>query len=200
MNSHFRADLFKLISSTSMPAILKHVASIGIKFKGVCMKIESKTVVQFHYRLRDEKADIEMESSYGGDPIAYLHGFGNIIKGLETAMVGHEKGDIFSVTLEAKNAYGERNEEKQQRVPMKHLHVKKNAKLTPGDVVNIQTNNGVTQATVIKAGKFNVDVDTNHPLAGKTLAFDVEIVDVRAAKEEEVKHKHAHGVGGHHHE
>ena len=166
----------------------------------ILMKIESKTVVQFHYRLRDEEAGMEMENSYDSDPIAYLYGFGNIIKGLEAAMLGHEKGDVFSVALEAKDAYGERNEDSQQRVPIKHLHVKKKAKLKAGDVVGIQTADGVIQATILKAGKFNVDVDTNHPLAGKNLDFEIEIIDVREATEDEVTHKHAHGVGGHHHE
>lgn len=163
------------------------------------MKIDSKKVVQFHYRLRDEDAGVEIESSHDSDPIAYLHGTGNIIKGLEAAMVGHEVGDTFKVTLAAKDAYGERNEEKQQRVPIKHLHVKKKAKLKVGDVVNIETAEGAIQATLLKVGKFNVDVDTNHPLAGKKLGFDVEVIEVRDATEEEIEHKHAHGVGGHNH-
>ncbi len=164
------------------------------------MKIEAKKVALFHYRLRDEDVGVELESSHGNDPVAYLHGCGNIIKGLEKEMLGHEKGDTFTAVIEAKDAYGERNAEAQQRVPIKHLHVKKNTKLKAGDVVNIQTSEGVRQATVIKAGKFNVDVDTNHPLAGKKLGFDIEIVDVRDATEEEVAHKHAHGVGGHQHD
>ena len=163
------------------------------------MKIENKKVVQFHYRLRDEEAALELENSFDANPIAYLHGFGNIIKGLEKAMLGHEKGDVFSVCLEAKDGYGERNDEAQQRVPIKHLHLKKKAKLKQGDIVSIQSSEGVRQATVIKAGKFNVDVDTNHPLAGKALGFDIEIIDVRDATEEEIAHKHAHGAGGHQH-
>ena len=163
------------------------------------MKIEDKKVVQFHYRLRDEKAEKELESSFGGEPSAYLHGAKNIIRGLEEAMLGREVGDVFSASVPAAKAYGARNEESQQRVPIKHLMVKKNAKLKPGMIVNIQTDQGAKQATVIKSGKFNVDVDTNHPLAGKQLGFDVEILDIRDASDEEVAHGHAHGVGGHHH-
>jgi FKBP-type peptidyl-prolyl cis-trans isomerase SlyD len=64
---------------------------------------------------------------------------------------------------------------------------------------SIQTERGQKQATVKKAGKFNVDVDTNHPFAGKTLKFDVKVVDVREASSDEISHGHAHGVGGHHH-
>jgi FKBP-type peptidyl-prolyl cis-trans isomerase SlyD len=164
------------------------------------IQIENKTVVQFHYRLRDESTGNEVENSYQGDPIAYLHGFGNIMKGLEAGIAGHEAGDVFSVALAAKDAYGERKADAQQRVPIKHLHVKKNAKLKAGDIVNIQTSDGVIQATVIKPGKFNVDVDTNHPLADKDLCFDIEVMTVREATEDEIAHKHAHGVGGHHHE
>ncbi len=160
------------------------------------MKIEDKKVVQFHYRLREEGVDKELESSFGGEPSVYLHGAKNIIRGLEEAMLGRELGDVFSVSIPAAKAYGSRNEESQQRVPIKHLMIKKNAKLKSGMVVSIQTDQGAKQATVIKAGKFNVDVDTNHPLAGKQLGFDIEIVDVRDASDEEVAHGHAHGVGG----
>jgi len=163
------------------------------------MKIEAGKVALFNYVLRDVESGLELENSRGADPIAYLHGFGNIIKGLEKAMLGREAGDVFSAEIEAREGYGERNEAALQRVPIKHLHVKKNAKLAAGQVVSIQTDQGVKQATVIKAGKFNVDVDTNHPLAGKKLGFDVEILEVRDATKEEIEHKHAHGVGGHQH-
>lgn len=163
------------------------------------MKIEKNTVVQFHYRLREDQGSTELENSHGGSPIAYLHGHHNIIRGLEKAMLGKEQGDVFSASVSAEEGYGKRVEGSQQRVPIKHLIIKKNAKLKPGMVVSIQTDQGAQQATVIKAGKFNVDVDTNHPLAGKTLNFDVEIIDVREASAEEIAHGHAHGVGGHQH-
>lgn len=163
------------------------------------MKIENNTVVQFNYRLREDGNETELETSFGDEPAAYLHGHSNIIPGLEAAMAGHETGDTFTASVAAKDAYGLRKEGQQQRVPIKHLMVKKNAKLKVGMVVNIQTDSGAHPATILKAGKFNVDVDTNHPLADKDLSFDVEVVDVRAATEEEIQHKHAHGVGGHHH-
>jgi FKBP-type peptidyl-prolyl cis-trans isomerase SlyD len=163
------------------------------------MKIERKKVVQFHYTLKDAETGSEIENSRDGDPVAYLHGFNNVIKGLEAAMLGKQAGDSFSAEIAAKDAYGERNENSVQRVPIKHLLIKKNAKIKAGQVVNIQTDQGARQATVIKAGKFNVDVDTNHPLAGKALVFDIEVIDVRDATDDEVAHGHAHGVGGHHH-
>jgi FKBP-type peptidyl-prolyl cis-trans isomerase SlyD len=164
------------------------------------MKIENQKAVQFHYTLRDEsEGAVELESSKSGDPVAYLHGANNIIEGLEEAMLGKVAGDTFSVSIAPEKAYGLRDENRQQRIPLKHLIVRKNAQLVPGMVVHVQTEHGARQATVIKAGKFNVDVDTNHPLAGKQLGFDIEIVDVRDASEEELAHGHVHGVGGHHH-
>ncbi len=163
------------------------------------MDIAKNSVVQFHYRLREEGVEQELETSFGGNPSAYLHGHNNIIKGLERQMLGHKMGDIFSVDVAAKEAYGERKEGQQQRVPIKHLLIKKKTKLHVGQIVNIQTDHGSHAATVLKVGKFNVDVDTNHPLAGKNLSFDIEIIDIRPATEEELAHKHAHGVGGHQH-
>jgi len=163
------------------------------------MKIEHNKVVQFHYRLREQGADTEIENSHSGEPVAYLQGHKNIIRGLEEAMLSREVGDVFTADIEAIYAYGNRVEGSEQRVPIKHLLVKKNSKLKKGMIVSIQTDQGERQATIIKTGKFNVDVDTNHPLAGKNLTFDVEVVDIRDATEEEIAHGHAHGIGGHQH-
>lgn len=160
------------------------------------MNIEKNTVVQFHYHLIEESGQ-ELETSRGSDPMAALIGHNNMIAGLEKAFIGRAEADVFSVTLSAKDAYGERNENAKQRVPIKHLVGLKKPRV--GQVVTIQTDQGQRQVTVQKVGRFNVDVDTNHPLAGKVLVFDVEILSVRAATEEEISHKHAHGVGGHHH-
>ncbi|CAA0100420.1 FKBP-type peptidyl-prolyl cis-trans isomerase SlyD [BD1-7 clade bacterium] len=163
------------------------------------MKIEKNTVVQFHYFLRDVEEDKQIETSRDGDPVAFLCGHGNIIRGLEESLIGQEAGDCLTVEVPPEKAYGLRRDGNEQRVPIKHLAEKKNIRLRPGMIVNIQTEKGVKQATVIKAGKFNVDVDTNHPLAGKALSFDIEIIDIRAAEQVEIDHGHAHGVGGHHH-
>jgi FKBP-type peptidyl-prolyl cis-trans isomerase SlyD len=164
------------------------------------MQISKDKIVTFHYRLQDESG-VEIESSHAGDPMAYLHGHGNIIAGLENGMEGKNAEDVFSITVKAKDAYGERNEDAKQRIPLKHLNGDKRskAKLKPGMVVSINTEEGDKQVVVIKAGKFNVDVDVNHPLAGKILTFDVDVQSIRDATAEEVSHGHAHGVGGHHH-
>lgn len=160
------------------------------------MKIAEKSVVQFHYVLKEEDGT-EIESSHGNDPMAYLHGFNNTLVGLENALAGKEAGDKFSVTLQPEEAYGQRQEDMIQRIPVKHLQGA--AKWKPGMTAVVQTEQGQRQVTVVKVGKFMVTVDINPPLAGKVLTFDLEVVDVREATEEEVQHGHAHGVGGHHH-
>lgn len=161
------------------------------------MTIAANKVVSFHYTLKDSQDEV-LENSREGDPMAYLHGHGNIIAGLEKAFEGKAEGEQFSVTLAPADAYGERVEGSIQRIPMKHLHAPK-GKLRAGMVVGVETDQGIRQVTVLKVGKFNVDVDTNHPLAGETLTFEIDVVSVRDASEEEISHGHAHGVGGHQH-
>lgn len=160
------------------------------------MIAEKNMVVSFHYTLTNAEGE-EMESSRERDPMSYLHGANNIIPGLEKAMEGHAVGDTFSVTVEPEEAYGIRNEKNVQRVPLKRL--KGIGKISRGQILNLQTKQGQVQVTVLKVGRFNVDVDGNHPLAGQQLTFDVEITGIREASEEESKHGHAHGPGGHQH-
>jgi len=159
------------------------------------MKVEDEKVVQFLYELKDEQQTV-LESTEG-EPVAYLHGFKNMMAGLENALAGKSVGDKFSVTLSPEEGYGERVEGSVQRVPVKHLQGAK--KWKPGMVATVETEQGSRQVTVIKMGKFMVTVDSNHPFAGKTLTFDIEVVDVRDATGEEIAHGHAHGAGGHHH-
>lgn len=160
------------------------------------MEIANNAVVLFHYTLRNAEGE-ELESSRDGEPSAYLHGAGNIIPGLESAMLGKHAGESFSATVAPEQAYGLPQPGRVQRVPVKHLIFK--GKLRPGMPVQINTERGRMPATVVKAGKFSADVDTNHPLAGQTLTFDIEILDVREATADERAHGHAHGPGGHHH-
>lgn len=160
------------------------------------MNISKDSVVQFHYTLKNEQGE-QIESTAGKDPMAYLHGHGNIIPGLEAALEGKAVGDSFSVTIEAKDAYGPRHENSMQRISLKHLQGAR--KWKPGMMAWVETDKGHRQVTVVKVGKFNADVDTNHPLAGLTLVFEIQITDIREATAEEKSHGHAHGVGGHHH-
>ena len=160
------------------------------------MIAEKHKVVTFHYTLTNAEGK-QMESSRDKDAMVYLHGANNIIGGLEKAMDGRSISDTFSVTLEPEEAYGIRNESNIQRVPLKRL--KGIGKIVVGQVLNLQTDKGPVQVTVLKVGRFNVDVDGNHPLAGNTLTFEVEITDIREANEEETQHGHVHGPGGHQH-
>ena len=160
------------------------------------MPISKDSVVSFHYRLARDDGAI-LEDSHGAEPLAYLHGHGNIIQGLESAMSGRAVGDNFTTTIAPEQAYGLRDNDAVARVQMKYVLTK--GPLTPGMVIAVNTKHGPRQVQVIKPGKFVVDVDTNHPLAGAALTFDVEIVDVRAATSEELAHGHVHGAGGHHH-
>jgi FKBP-type peptidyl-prolyl cis-trans isomerase SlyD len=160
------------------------------------MNIGKSRVVEFHYTLRSESGD-ELDSSRERQPMAYLHGAGNIIAGLEDAMEGRAVGDRFEVAVSPEQAYGVRNEGNVQRIPLKRLG--NIARPRPGQVLALQTQQGQVQVTVVKVGRFNVDVDANHPLAGQVLNFEVEVVSVREATDEELSHGHAHGPGGHQH-
>jgi FKBP-type peptidyl-prolyl cis-trans isomerase SlyD len=160
------------------------------------MHITRNAVATFHYRLCGEDG-VEIENSRAAEPVAYLHGHGNILPALESALEGRSAGEEFSVTLGPEQAYGPRREGSVQRIPIKHVVA--GGKLKPGMVVSVRAEGGARQVSVLKVGKFNVDVDTNHPLAGRTLRFDIEVLAVRAASDEELAHGHAHGPGGHHH-
>ncbi|WP_373187555.1 peptidylprolyl isomerase [Halopseudomonas sp.] len=159
------------------------------------MQIAKNTVVQFHYTLSD--ASGLLESSHDHEPVLYLHGQPGLIEGLVDAMEGREAGDTFSVELAMDKAYGPRQENAIQKVQVKHLHGAK--KWKPGMVAVIETEEGQRQVTVIKVGLSQATVDSNHPLAGKDLNFDVEILSVREATEDELAHGHAHGADGHQH-
>jgi FKBP-type peptidyl-prolyl cis-trans isomerase SlyD len=159
------------------------------------MKIEENSVVRFHYTV-SEPGQPALETSRDRDALAILIGHGNIIPGLESAMKGRESGETFQVTIGPADAYGERRDGLTQRVPRK---VFKNARLAPGMQVVLPTEMGPRAMTVIKVGMSVVDVDLNHPMAGKTLEFDVELVEVREASDEEKAHGHVHGDGGHQH-
>lgn len=160
------------------------------------MEISKNSVVQFHYTLTDEAGE-KLESSYEGDPVAYLHGHNNMIVGVEKALEAKKEADEFSTTVAPADAYGEIQADAQQRVPTKHLQGAE--KWAPGMMATVNTEQGQRQVTVVKVGRFMVTVDLNHPLAGKTLTFDIKVESVREATEEEIQHGHAHGVGGHHH-
>jgi len=166
------------------------------------MKIEYGKVVCFHYQLFEGGQESqELESSDEGQPMLYLHGYQGVLEAVQESLAGLEAGAEVSIDVPAARAYGLRQENSVHRVPLKHVvGFRKNMRLQPGQIVRLNTPEGERDATVVKAGKFNVDIDTNHPLAGKDLTFRVTIIDIRDASEEELAHGHAHGPGGHSHD
>jgi FKBP-type peptidyl-prolyl cis-trans isomerase SlyD len=168
------------------------------------IKVSAKTVVSFHYRMSEVdiagNAGDWVEDSFDAEPLFYLHGFGNIISGVEAALDGKSVGDKTAVTLDPISAYGPRKENAVQRVPVKHLQfAKATRKILPGMVAGVKTEKGMRNVVIVKAGKFSADVDFNHPLSGKTLHYELAIMSVRDATNEEVAHRHVHGNGGHQH-
>lgn len=161
------------------------------------IEIADDKVVTFHYRLRDAEGTFS-ESSEGNTPVVYLHGHGNIVPGLEKQLAGRSGGDKLTATVAPEEAYGAHDPNGIQRVPIKRLGSA--GRLVAGQMVAINTDAGVRHARVVKVGHFNVDLDLNHPLAGKTLIFDIEVVGVREATPEELEHGHAHGPEGHAHD
>lgn len=166
------------------------------RYRALSMQVVANKVVTFHYTLRDADG-AEMESSRGGEPLVYLHGHENIVPGLEKALEGKAAGDTLNVTVSPAEGYGERRQDLEMRVSTKHLVWE--GKLAAGSQAYLRTEHGPRVVTVLKPGKFMVDIDANHPLAGQTLVFDVEITEVRDALAEEIEHGHVHGPGGHHH-
>lgn len=157
------------------------------------MTIKKNKVVSFHYSVSNEAGEV-VDSSRERKPMTYFHGANNIVPGLEKALEGRSEGDAFQVTVAPAEAYGERDDNKLQRISSKHFRNPK--KIKPGQMLVLKTRQGPIQVKVLKVGRFNLDVDANHPLAGQTLTFDVEVTSIRDATKEEIAHGHAHGDGG----
>jgi len=161
------------------------------------MTITENNAVSFHYTLTDEQGQ-EIDSSAGQDPLAYLHGAGNIIPGLEKALEGKSVGDQLNVEVSAEEGYGPVQHELIQDVPRSSFQGVESIEV--GMQFEAQTGQGGSvPVTVTAVTDETVTVDGNHPLAGKNLNFDVTIADVREASAEELEHGHIHGPGGHNH-
>ena len=158
------------------------------------MIIAPNTVVTMHYSVATQDGT-EIDSSRNGnaEPMVHLQGSQYLIKGLEDALEGKIKGDTFAVDVEPADAYGERHEQLVQTVP-KELFGDNEIKV--GTTFRAQTDEGEQTVMVIDVNEGEVVVDGNHPLAGVSLVFNVEVLDVRAATEEEIAHGHARGAGG----
>ena len=157
------------------------------------MKAGKDKVVSLHYTLTVDGEKVE-SSHDRGEPLWVLLGHGQLIPGLESALEGRESGESFQVDVPAAEAYGERQEGQIQRVPKKYFQQPN--KLKPGVATVLSLKQGGQRVVVVhKVGMASVDVDLNHPMAGKALTFDVAIEDVREATAEEVEHGHAHPPG-----
>lgn len=160
------------------------------------MQIARDAVVSIHYTLTDD-AGKTLDSSSGGEPLAYIHGNGNLIAGLERELEGKSAGDKLSVKIAPADGYGEYDKALVQRVPRRSL--KGIGNIHVGLQLHAQSEHGTRAVTVKQIAGDMITLDGNHPLAGQNLNFEVEIADVRAATEEEMEHGHVHGPGGHHH-
>ncbi|WP_299195458.1 peptidylprolyl isomerase [uncultured Amphritea sp.] len=160
------------------------------------MQIADKKIVLIHYTLKNLDDEV-MDSSEGAEPLAYLHGTGSIVPGLEKELVGKKAGDKVNVEVSPEEGYGELNPELIQEVDRAAFEGVDNIEV--GMRFMAQTAWGQQPVVVTAITDETVIVDGNHPLADQTLKFDVEVVEVRDATEEELSHGHAHGEGGHHH-
>ena len=160
------------------------------------MEVAADRVVLIHYNLKDDSGAV-IDSSAGGEALAYIQGHGNLVAGLEKALEGKQNGDKVAVSVEPAEGYGKHDVALIQRVPKRSLQG--SGEIKKGMQFQGQTADGMRVFTVTSLVGDMVTLDGNHPLAGKTLNFDVEIVGVREATTEELEHGHVHGVGGHHH-
>jgi FKBP-type peptidyl-prolyl cis-trans isomerase SlyD len=160
------------------------------------MEVADQLVVRIHYTLTDDTGDV-LDSSSEGEPLTYLHGSGNIIPGLERELSGKRPGDTLKVRVEPADGYGEHRAELVQAVPKSAFEGIE--QIEPGMRFEASGPEGSQVVMVTEVSDDTVTVDANHALAGEVLVFDVEIVDVRAAKPEEIEHGHVHGHGGHDH-
>jgi len=160
------------------------------------MQISKHKVVTLDYTLTNDDGEV-LDTSKGQEPLAYIHGIGFMIPGLENALEGKSKGDALSVTVEPKDGYGERDDELVKVVERSMFGGVE--KLEAGMQFQTETEDGIEVVTVAAVEGDKVTVDGNHPLADAILNFDVQIVGVREANKEEVDHGHVHGAGGHQH-
>jgi FKBP-type peptidyl-prolyl cis-trans isomerase SlyD len=158
------------------------------------MHITDKTAVSFHYTLTNQDGE-QLDSSIGSEPLVYLHGAGNIINGLEAALLGKQAGDTLVVTIPPEDAYGVIDENMVQVVARSMFE---GMDIDVGMQFHADVSYGSGVITITAIDGDDITIDGNHPLAGEQLTFDVEIIDVRPATAEELAHGHIHGAGCHH--
>ena len=160
------------------------------------MKIEKNKVVSIHYTLKSDDGHL-LDSSEGKSPLSFIQGIGQLIPGLESKLEGKEAGEEIDAVIAPADAYGEYNADMVFQVNKDGFQG--DEELKEGMQVEVELSNGKSVAEVTKIEGDQVTLDVNHPLAGITLHFKVNIVEVRDASEEEISHGHVHGTGGHQH-
>ncbi len=160
------------------------------------MLVSTQKVVFIHYTLTNDDGEV-IDSSEGHAPLAYIHGEGNIIPGLENALVGKSAGDTLKVSIPPEEGYGLRDDSLIQAVPKEAFHGVD--EILPGMQFHTESPDGGQLVTVLEIQDDMVILDGNHPMSGQTLNFDVKVTEVRDATAEELAHGHVHGPGGHHH-
>ncbi len=159
------------------------------------MQVSDKKAVTIHYTLTNQAGDT-LDSSRNGDPLSYLHGVGALVPGLERELEGKSAGDSIAVTIQPEDGYGHKSDQLIQSVPKAAFHF--DGDIEAGMRFQAETDHGIELVEVVAVDDDSVTVDANHPLAGQTLNFDVDVVDVRNATAEEIEHGHVHGEGGCH--
>lgn len=159
------------------------------------MKAAHGRVVSLHYTLTDDHG-LLLDSSRGREPLAYLHGYGNIIAGLETALEGREAGFLSTVKVAPADGYGAFNPEAVFEVPRGQFPPEEDIQV--GMEVRGENEHGLMAFRVVAVNDQGVVLDANHPMAGKNLNFDVEVLGVRDATAQELSHGHVHAHGHDH--
>lgn len=165
------------------------------------MQIAKNTVVSFHYHVATAEGET-VDQSREGEPLAYLHGSAQIVPGLEEALDGRKAGDHVETTVPPEKAYGAYDKQLDLRLPLEAFPEEARKEVQPGFrfiAEHPQKDGEQVMFTVHGMQGTDVLVSGNHPLAGQTLLFKIDVVEVRAASAEELAHGHVHGPGGHHH-
>ena len=149
-----------------------------------------------HYELKNDKGDV-IDSSKGREPLAYIHGMGNIIPGLEKELTTKKVGDKIKAVVDPSEGYGVKDEQKVFKVSKNQFQG--DEQIQVGMQIQAEANGRTEIGIVENIENEEVTLNFNHPLAGETLHFDVEVMEVRDATSEELSHGHVHGPGGHHH-
>jgi len=161
---------------------------------GFFMHIKANTVASLRYTLKNSKGDL-LDQADTAHPFIYLHGANNIVVGLEKELAGKIAKDTLQVIVSPEEGYGVRNDTLTQEIPRKMFKSMDPTMLVVGAQFEAQTNAGIEVITIVAVTDETVSIDANHPLAGESLYFDIEVLSVREASAEEIAHGHVHSAG-----